>query len=123
MRPERPFDLVRLAWQAAERDGVPALLAFAADDIVWIPLLDRGRTLHGRAAVERFGQDLARDGTEVTISGDEFEDHGDHVVISGRVRVYSRNGHYDEPMHWRVGVSARGICRVSSARTKAGLDA
>ena len=114
--PPDPVALVRLAWDTAERDGVPALLAFAAEEIAWIPLLARARTLRGHAAVAGFARELSRSETEVTVSGDAFEADGDDVIVTGRVRVYSRNGHYDEPMHWRVAVRDGSIARIASAR-------
>jgi ketosteroid isomerase-like protein len=116
--PPDPVALVRLAWDTAGRDGVPALLAFAAEDIAWVPLLDRERVLRGRAAVAGFARELSRLETEVTVSGDTFEAVGDDVIVSGRVRVYSRNGHYDEPMHWRVAVRDGSIARIASARAR-----
>jgi ketosteroid isomerase-like protein len=123
MNADDPIALVRAAWEAAERDGMRALLGFVAEDVTWMPLLAHLDVLHGRAEVERFGRELRRERTEVTISGDAFECRGDHVLVSGRVRVYSRNGHFDEPRHWRVDVRGGRIARVATARRRSELDA
>ena len=113
-----PVAVVRAAWAAQARDGLLALLPFAHPDLHFVPRADSDDVLQGHAEFERFVRGLDRDGIEVTISADEFEDHEACVVVAGRLRVYAPSGHFDRPMHWSVDVRDGLITSVEAARTR-----
>ena len=113
-----PLAVVRAAWDAQARDGLLALLAYAHPDLHCVPRADDDRVLHGTAEFERFVRDLGRDGIEVAVTADQFEDHEACVVVAGRLRVYSRGAHSDSPMHWSVDVRDGLITSVEAARTR-----
>ncbi len=111
-------DVVRAAWDAQARQGLLALLPFTHPDLHCVPQAGSDRVLHGHAEFERFVRELTRDGVEVAVTADQFEDHEECVVVAGRLRIYADGAHSDSPMHWSVDVRDGLITSVEAARTR-----
>ncbi len=109
-----PVELVKKAWERFATGGAPAALALCAHDLVWVPH-DGGEYRGSEALLERFRARAVK-GIRVEPIGHRFEDHGDCVVVVGRVRVLGPDGHYDVPMNWQVDVRDGLITRIQAER-------
>ena len=93
-------EAVRRMWQAYARDGLNAILEFAAPDAEWLPYSAHGRSFPTTAAYATYIAEMAerRELVEATL-GDLYAE-GDCVVVSGRLRLRDPEGIRDQPMHW-----------------------
>jgi ketosteroid isomerase-like protein len=93
-------DIVRSMWSAYQRNGLAAILDFAAQDAVWEPYSAGGRrfatTDEYRAFIE--AQDERDEIVESTVA--EIREYGNTVVVTGRLRLRTPDGISDTSMHW-----------------------
>lgn len=116
MSVQDPVDVVRSAWERHAQGGLPAMLRYLHEDVEWAPHDPRTPTLHGHGEILAHGRGLAGRGTRVEVFGHRFEAHELCVVVIGRVRALSAEGHYDIPMAWQVDVEDGLITRIQAER-------
>jgi ketosteroid isomerase-like protein len=114
-------DLVRRVYVAWEEGDVEQVLSLVDPQVNWSPVL---RFLEGeRAAVGR--QDLRRWFRHIRITyrslrpvPQRFEDHGDHVLVLGRLVGASRlkEGDLDVPVAWIWTVDAGRVSAMEAYR-------
>ena len=122
MRNPEAERFVRTVWAAFQRDGIPGVLALAADDARWAPHSAHARrfrtTAEYRAELER----LSDAGERVEASGTGIWSHGDVVVVRGRMRIRKGGGVLeDSRMYWLFGVGEEQLTWVASSPDLAGL--
>ena len=117
MAVQEPVELVKEAWRRYAVGGVAGVEHLLAPDVVWVPHDRDGVPVRGRAALMASSRAMAMAGTRVEAFGHRFEDHGDCVVVAGRVRVLGPDGLYDVPMNWQVDVRDGRISAVRAERS------
>ena len=117
MVPVEPVELVKSAWERYADGGLPAILPLMREDVLWAPHeMEGAGPLHGQAELLAHARGLAAKGVRVESTAHRFEDHEGCVVVTGRVRVLTPDGHYDMPMHWQVDVVDGLISEVRAER-------
>jgi ketosteroid isomerase-like protein len=89
-------EIVLRFWETLERDGAEALAGAVPPDSEWVPLADRSQRLRGGQALAAWLRDVARDGRRLAPTVIDVEDHGEHVIAVGSLRVYERDGAFSE---------------------------
>ena len=122
MRNPEAERFVRDVWAVFQREGVPGVLALAADDARWAPHSAHSRrfstTAEYRAQLER----LTGEGERVEASGAGIWSHGDVVVVRGRMRIRKHGGVLEDTrMYWLFGVREEQLTWVASSPDLAGL--
>ena len=122
MRNPEAERFVRDVWTVFQREGVPGVLALAADDARWAPHSAHSRrfrtTAEYRAQLER----LTGEGERVEASGAGIWSHGDVVVVRGRMRIRKHGGVLEDTrMYWLFGVREEQLTWVASSPDLAGL--
>jgi ketosteroid isomerase-like protein len=116
MGSRRSVDVVRAVWQRYADGGLPAVAPLLHEDACWSPHDLQGERLHGLDAILAHGRAMEHAGVRMQAFGHRFEDHDDCVVVVGRVRVLSDEGHYDIPMNWQVEVVDDLVTEVVAER-------
>src|SRR4051794_26606051 len=121
MRSPENEQMILAMWEDYEREGIPGVLRWAAEDARWRPHSAGGRVFRGtadyRAEVER---SLA-DGIRVDSMRLGIWSHGDVVVVRGRIRT-RRGGVLDDTrLYWLHRVDDGKIVWTSSSPDLAGL--
>jgi ketosteroid isomerase-like protein len=93
-------DIVRAMWAAYERDGLAAILDFAAPDATWRPYTAGGRTFESSDEYRAYITEMERRHEVVEATLADIRVHGDTVVVSGRLRLRTPAGISDTSMHW-----------------------
>jgi ketosteroid isomerase-like protein len=92
---------VRRVWAAFQREGVPGVLAMAADDAGWAPHSAHNRRFATTAEYRAQLEDLTAEGERVEAVGAGIWSHGEIVVIRGRMRIRRRGGVLEDTrMYW-----------------------
>ncbi len=122
MRNPEAEQFVRRVWAEFQKEGIPGVLALAADDARWAPHSAHSRrfrtTAEYRAQLER--QTVA--GERVEASGAGLWSHDDVVVVRGRMRIRKRGGVVEDTrMYWLFGVHDGRLTWVASSPDLAGL--
>jgi ketosteroid isomerase-like protein len=113
---------VRRVWADFQKEGIPGVLALAADDARWAPHSAHSRrfrtTAEYRAQLER----QTEQGERVEASGVGMWSHDDVVVVRGRMRIRKRGGVVEDTrMYWLFGVHDDRLTWVASSPDLAGL--
>ena len=117
MDPADPVELVKDLWRRYADGGIPAVLPLVHEDVVWAPHeIDDARALHGHDEILGHARALAAQGVRIESTAHRFEDLDGCVVVTGRVRVLSPQGHYDMPMHWQVDVVDGRVSEIRAER-------
>ena len=116
MSVQDPVEIVKEAWQRFASGGVPAAQSLLAEDVEWTSRAGSDRLCKGRHALLQHFRQMAVSGTRLEAVGHRFEDHGDCVVVVGRVRLLGPEGLYDIPMSWQVVVRDGLIVCVRARR-------
>ncbi len=112
-----PVELVQALWRRYAEGGMPAVLPMIHEDVVWAPHdIDGTTPLRGHDEILAHGRGLAARGVRIETTAHRFEDHDGCVVVTGRVRVLSPQGHYDMPMHWQVDVVDGKVTEIRAER-------
>ena len=117
MSVQEPVEIVKEVWRRFAAGGISAASSLLADDLVWTSHDDPDRPVVGRTALVQHFRRMAVSGTRLEAVGHRFEDFGDCVVVAGRVRVLSKEGHYDVPMNWQVDVRDGRVANVKAERS------
>jgi ketosteroid isomerase-like protein len=89
---EQNLQAARRGFEAFNARDVNELIALADPDCEWLPFraqLEGGSYL-GHDGVRRFVADMEEDWSEFQIELDELSDHGEDVLLIGRVRAVAR---------------------------------
>lgn len=113
-----PLAVVRSMWDAYARNGLEAILDFAADDAVWIPYSAEGREFSSTAEYRRFIQESGDHGQSVESDAFEFEEHGDAVLVRGSIRVRRDGGIIDSSAFWVHRVAGGEVVWTRSFSTR-----
>jgi ketosteroid isomerase-like protein len=117
MDPAAPVELVKDLWRRYAEGGMPAALHLLDEDAVWAPHdIDGAAPLRGHREILARARSLAAPGVRIETTAHRFEDHDGCVVVTGRVRVLTPQGHYDMPMHWQVDVADGRITEIRAER-------
>jgi ketosteroid isomerase-like protein len=113
---------VRDVWAAFQREGIPGVLALAADDAHWAPHSAHNRRFRTTAEYRAQLEQLTEAGERVEATGAGLWSHDDVVVIRGRMRVRKGGGLLEDTrMYWLFGVRDARLTWVSSSPDLAGL--
>ena len=116
MSVQEPVAVVKSLFSRFATGGAPAAAALMHEDIVWTPHDRSEHEMRSRDALLARFRRLAASGTRYEAVGHVYEDHGDCVVVIGRIRVLGAQGHYDIPMCWQVDVAGGLVTRVTAER-------
>jgi hypothetical protein len=113
-----PVEVVKEVWRRYAEGGLPATMPYVTDEIEWAPhdVEAGGARLSGRDAILARGRELAAAGVRMEAFGHRFEAYDGCVVVVGRLRVHSPEGHSDVPMNWQVEVAEGRITAVRAER-------
>lgn len=114
-RPVTPVDRVRAIWCAFESGGALATLEHVHDDFeVPSPGFPEGEPIQGTGAVRALLEELSSEGVRLEPILHSCEAVGDHVLVSGRLRVVSRAALADSPLFWVYRLRDERVARVES---------
>jgi hypothetical protein len=121
MRSPENEKLILAMWEDYEREGLPGILRWAAEDAGWRPHSADGRVFRGtaayRAEVERAGASGLRvDSTRLGVWS-----HGDVVLVRGRLRTRRGGVLGDTRMYWLHRVEGGQVTWTASSPDLAGL--
>ena len=116
MPAQEPVAVAKSLFARFATGGAPAAAALMHDDVAWVPHDLPGERLDGIDAFLARFRELGAEGTRFEAVGHSFEDHGDCVVVVGRIRVLGPQGHYDVPMCWQVDVRDGLVTCVNAER-------
>lgn len=129
MEREDNVAVVRRMWGAYHERGLRGILEFAAPDAEWRPYSAHGRVFHGNEAYGAYIDEMKRNREVVEAQLVDLHAAGEHVVVSGRLRLRGPDGLQDNPMHWvhrfqdgRI-VFTASYPSLAAALEAAGLDA
>jgi ketosteroid isomerase-like protein len=113
---------VRGVWAAFQREGIPGVLALAADDAHWAPHSAHNRRFRSTAEYRAQLEQLAEAGERVEATGAGLWSHDDVVVIRGRMRIRKGGGLLEDTrMYWLFRVRDARLTWVASSPDLAGL--
>jgi ketosteroid isomerase-like protein len=89
---EQNLQAARRSVEAFNARDVDELVALADPDCEWLPFRAQleGASYLGHDGVRRFVADMGEDWSEFQIELDELSDHGEQVLLIGRVRAVAR---------------------------------
>ena len=122
MRNAEAERFVRDVWAAFQREGIPGVLALAADDARWAPHSAHSRRFSTTAEYRARVEQLTAEGERVEATGAGLWSHDDIVVVRGRMRIRRGGGVVEDTrMYWLFGVRERQLTWVASSPDLAGL--
>ena len=122
MRNPEAERFVRDVWAAFQREGIPGVLALAADDARWAPHSAHNRRFRTTAEYRAQLEQLTDAGERVEAAGAGLWSHDDVVVVRGRMRVRKGGGLLEDTrMYWLFGVRDARLTWVASSPDLAGL--
>jgi ketosteroid isomerase-like protein len=89
-------EIVLRLWETLDSADPEALTGAVHPESEWVPLADRTQRLRGGQGLARWLREVARDGRRLEPAIVEVEDHGEHVIAIGSLRVHERNGSFSE---------------------------
>jgi ketosteroid isomerase-like protein len=113
---------VRSVWAAFQRDGIPGVLALAAEDAQWAPHSAHARRFRTTAEYRAQVEELTEAGERVEATGAGIWSNDDVVVVRGRMRIRKHGGVLEDTrMYWLFGVREEQLTWVASSPDLAGL--
>jgi ketosteroid isomerase-like protein len=113
---------VRDVWAAFQREGVPGVLALAADDAQWAPHSAHNRRFRTTAEYRAQLDQLTAAGERIEAVGVGMWSHEDVVVVRGRMRVRKGGGMLEDTrMYWLFVVRGERLTWIASSPDLAGL--
>ena len=100
MDESRNIEVVREMWEAYDREGLEAILAFATSDAEWRPYSAHGEGFQTTADYRAHVEQMAEGQEIVEAKMFDIQAAGDWVVVSGRLRLRRSEGMSDNPMYW-----------------------
>jgi CDP-glucose 4,6-dehydratase len=87
-------------WAAYDRDGLPGILEWAAEDAEWRPHSAEQSVFHSTADYRSYMEEAAARGVHVDSVRLGIWSHGDVVAVRGRLRVRQGGAIDDSRMYW-----------------------
>jgi len=116
-------------WNAFSDEGLVGILAFAAPDARWEPYSAGGRVFETTAEYRSYIEEMPSREEIVEPTLSEVKVRGDHVLVTGRMRLRGPSGLHDTNLYWvhrirdgRV-VFTASFLTVEEALAAAGLGA
>ena len=113
--------LILAMWEDYEREGLPGILRWAADDARWRPHSAGGRVFRGTAIYREEMERARAAGIRVESQKLGMWSHGDAVIVRGRIRTRKGSVLDDTRMYWLHRVRNRKVIWTSSSPDLAGL--
>ncbi len=113
--------LILAMWADYEREGLPGILRWAADDARWRPHSAGGRVFRGTATYREEMERAWAAGIRVESVKLGMWSHADAVVVRGRIRTRRGSVLDDTRMYWLHRVRNRKVIWTSSSPDLAGL--
>jgi ketosteroid isomerase-like protein len=95
-------EVVRMLWAAARLNDVDALVSLTTPDVQWRPTAVVSAGLRGRAALREYLDGLRIRGRLLDAHPYSFEAIGDCVIVSGVLRVSSKDDGVQNIQRWWV---------------------
>ena len=89
---------MRELFRVYEEQGVAAMLELVPDDVVWTPIVPGGSLVGDELRTFLLAEGERGENREHHVM--EYEEHGDHVLVSGSLQVRSRDLHVDVQPCW-----------------------
>jgi hypothetical protein len=121
MRSAENEQLILAMWADYEREGLPGILRWAADDARWRPHSAGGRVFHGTAEYRKEVEKALASGIRVESTRIAQWSHGDIVVVRGRIRTRRGSVLDDTRLYWLHKVSDGKVVWTSSSPDLSGL--
>ena len=114
-------NLILAMWDDYEREGLPGILRWAADDARWRPHSAGGRVFIGTAAYREQVEQAQATGIRVESVKLGLWSHDDVVVVRGRIRTRRGSVLDDTRLYWLHRIRDRKVVWTSSSPDLAGL--
>jgi ketosteroid isomerase-like protein len=120
--PHRNVEFVERLWRTLEREGLDAMLELVPDDVVWEPVQAGGRGFRGHDELRGYFAETEAEGRLIETVTYDMEPIGDHVLVSGSMRVHEGSALEDTQPAWvyyfegERFVRAVGYASVTEAR-------
>ena len=99
-REDANVELIGRMWEAYKDEGILGILAVAAPDARWEPYSAGGRVFETTAEYRAYleGMSEREEVLEATLS--DLKAYGDHVLVTGRIRLRGPSGLRDTNVYW-----------------------
>jgi hypothetical protein len=121
MRSAENEQLILAMWADYEREGLPGILRWAADDARWRPHSAGGRVFHGTAEYRAEVEKALAAGIRVESIRIAQWSHDDIVVVRGRIRTRRGSVLGDTRLYWLHRVREKKVVWTSSSPDLSGL--
>ena len=121
MRSPENEQLIHAMWDDYERDGLPGILRWAADDARWRPHSAGGRVFKGTAEYRAEMERSHATGIRVESVKLAVWSYDDVVVVRGRIRTRQGGVRDDTRLYWLHRVDGGKVVWTSSSPDLAGL--
>jgi hypothetical protein len=108
-------------WDDYDREGLPGILRWAADDAIWRPHSSRQSVFHSTADYRASLEDALARGVSVDSIRLGIWSHDDVVAVRGRLRVRQGGVLSDSRMYWVHRVRDGKVCWTASSPDLGGL--
>ena len=122
MRNPEAERFVRDVWAAFQRDGIPGVLALAAEDAQWQPHSAQRRKFGSTEEYREHAERFLASGERVEASAIGMWSHDQLVMVRGRMRIRKRGDLLEDTrMYWLFEVTGEKLTRIASSPDLAGL--
>jgi hypothetical protein len=121
MRSAENEQLILAMWADYEREGLPGILRWAADDARWRPHSAGGRVFQGTAEYRKEVEKAQAGGIRVESLRIAQWSHDDIVVVRGRIRTRRGSVLDDTRLYWLHRVRDQKVVWTSSSPDLSGL--
>jgi SnoaL-like domain len=121
MRSAENEQLILAMWADYEREGLPGILRWAANDARWRPHSAGGRVFHGTAEYRKEVEKAQAAGIRVESKKIAQWSHDDVVVVRGRIRTRRGSVLDDTRLYWLHRVRDEKVVWTSSSPDLSGL--
>jgi hypothetical protein len=121
MRSAENEQLILAMWADYEREGLPGILRWAAEDARWRPHSAGGRIFYGTADYRKEVERAQAAGIRVESTRIAQWSHGDVVVVRGRIRTRRGSVLDDTRMYWLHRIGGGKVVWTSSSPDLSGL--
>jgi len=121
MRSPENEQLIAAMWADYEREGLPGILRWAAEDASWRPHSAGRRVFHTTADYREAVQQAFDSGIRVEARKLGSWSHGDAVVVRGRIRTRRGGVLEDTRLYWLHRVRDGQVVWTASSPDLAGL--
>jgi ketosteroid isomerase-like protein len=91
---------VRRLFEAHGRDDGDAFLGLLHPDVEYLGRTDAKRVFRGRDGMRAWLRQIHAAEVEIDAVPQDYEDHGDHVIVVGRLRIWNDGALKDTEATW-----------------------